>query len=86
MILEGLKLAVLGMGIVYLFLSLVVISINISNRVLASTTQREIEAEEAKMKNARKSRGQKGVNGAKVQNDSTLVAVISSAISMHKKK
>ncbi len=71
MIYEGLKLTILGMGIVFLFLVFLFISINVSSKILKPYTDKELD-EMAK---------------AEIGEDKgKLVAIISAAINMYKKQ
>ena len=77
MVIEGLKLTVLGMGMVFIFLVLLVSFIHLTSYLLAGITQKELAfLEEESMKNASTQKG-----GDK----STLVAVIAAAISAYRK-
>lgn len=73
MVLEGLKLTVLGMGFVYIFLIVLVGAIILNARFCAKATQKECEAI--------------GIEPA-VTTDSSfhLMAVISAAIKKHREK
>ncbi len=80
MIFEGFKLTAMGMGIVFIFLILVVLSINLSSFLLRSVTEKEIKAQEEE---ARKS-SKKGRSGS--ADDSKITAVISAAIAMFRNR
>ncbi len=78
MVIEGLKLTVLGMGMVFIFLVLLVTFIQISSSILASATELEIKALEDKLKQPASSK--------KSSNDqSNLVAIITAAINVYRK-
>ncbi|MEJ2155920.1 MAG: OadG family transporter subunit [Desulfobacteraceae bacterium] len=77
MVVEGIKLAVTGMLIVFIFLILLVLVVQLSARLLRSYTQQE-EREQARYK-------RKSSAGSPLA-DSRLIAVIAAAVSAHRKK
>lgn len=79
MIITGLKLTMLGMGVVTFFLLLLILIVNISYKLLAGQTVKELaEIEAADM------RRQKKAVPAKENN--MLVAVISAAVTAHRRQ
>ena len=62
MIISGVKLMVLGMGVVYLFLGLLVVAVHCCARLLRNATERELAA--AREAAERAKRGGKGKGGA----------------------
>lgn len=85
MIGEGLLLMVVGMGMVYFFLILVLITIKIIESTCREHTASElalIEEEQRQANERRKSRKDK----ASQPKDDALVAVISAAISLHRRR
>ena len=83
-ILEGVKLMGLGMGVVFLFLILLLYTIKLSEKLLVSVTAAELEEiarEQQLASEKRKRRTQRGRT-----DDSTLIAVISAAISCHRRR
>ena len=79
MILAGLKLTVLGMGIVICFLLLLVFFINVARSVLAAGSARELAEMEASDLRKRK----KNSDGTEHER---LVAIISAAIAAHRSR
>jgi sodium pump decarboxylase gamma subunit len=79
MILVGFKLTFIGMGIVFIFLTILVYLVKITGRLLAKETTKELEAlrvvSRAKLKKLKKEIAH--------EEDEILVAVISAAISAH---
>jgi len=79
MILVGFKLTFIGMGIVFIFLTILVSLVKITGRLLAKETTKELEAlrvvSRAKLKKQKKEIAH--------EEDEILVAVISAAISAH---
>jgi oxaloacetate decarboxylase (Na+ extruding) subunit gamma len=77
MILEGFKLAVIGMSIVFAFLVLLVLLIHLSTYLLRAITEKE--ALEDALQSGRKARE------ARMRLDgSRLIAVVSAAVSAHR--
>lgn len=73
MVVEGLKLTILGMGVVYVFLVALVFMIRFTAKLCAKSTHQECEA--------------LGVESAPVADQSFhLMAVISAAIKKHREK
>jgi oxaloacetate decarboxylase (Na+ extruding) subunit gamma len=82
LVIEGLKLMVIGMGLVYIFLLIMVGLINIMAAILRPYTLAEeaalkAEAERIKAKKAAKAKNQAG---------SDMSAVISAAVAHHRSK
>ncbi len=78
MVIEGLKLTVLGMGMVFIFLVLLVTFIQISSSILASTTRQELKILEEEL--------EKSASSTEHSCDqSTLIAVITAAINAYRK-
>ncbi|MCG6907905.1 MAG: OadG family protein [Desulfobacteraceae bacterium] len=78
MIIAGLKLALLGMAVVFFFLLLLVFCIKISFRLFSALNARELaEMETAKLRKRRRPPAIK-------PEDEVLVAVISAAIAAHR--
>jgi sodium pump decarboxylase gamma subunit len=75
MILEGAKLAFIGMSIVFAFLVLLVLLVHLSTHLLRAITEKET-LEEA-LHGGRKARGTR-------LDDSKLIAVVSAAVSAHR--
>ncbi|MBN2062622.1 MAG: OadG family protein [Deltaproteobacteria bacterium] len=78
MIISGLKITVLGVGIVFIFLLLIVLSINILYKLLKDKTDQEYKDLLA----ARDLKNKKKL--APVTEDNVLIAVISAAVSAHR--
>jgi sodium pump decarboxylase gamma subunit len=77
MILAGLKLTFLGMAVVFIFLLLLILCINISYQFFAAGSAREIaEIEAAELKKMKRS--------ALAVDDEKLVAIISATIAAHR--
>ena len=79
MILAGFKLTIIGMGIVFIFLTILVFMVKITGRILARETTKELE--ELRLTSRTKLKKQK--KGIAYEEDDILVAVISAAISAH---
>ncbi|MFZ0131494.1 MAG: OadG family transporter subunit [Desulfobacterales bacterium] len=77
MIVAGLKLAFLGMAVVYFFLLLLILCIKISYKFFAAGSAREIAEIEAAELNKRK-------RSAFAKDDEKLIAIISAAIAAHR--
>jgi sodium pump decarboxylase gamma subunit len=78
MIVAGLKLTILGMTVVYFFLTLLILSIKISYRFLSAGSARELaEMEAAELNKKRRSL-------IKTTENKVLVAIISAAVSAHR--
>lgn len=77
MVVEGIKLAIAGMLIVFTFLILLVLVVQLSSRLLRSYTQRE-EREQALYK--------RKTDAGSPLKDNRLIAVITAAVSAHRKK
>lgn len=77
MIVEGVKLTLLGVGVVYLFLTLLVVVIKISSRVLKSYTEREEAAYMAVPV-------QRTANRRAEDEQQRIMAVISAAVAAHR--
>jgi sodium pump decarboxylase gamma subunit len=79
MIFEGLKLALVGMLVVFSFLILLVILIHVSTMLLKSFTEKE--KQEAMIKRKKKSSGlDPGISKGK------LMAIISAAVAAHRNR
>jgi len=78
MVIEGLKLTILGMGMVFIFLVLLVTFIQISSSILASTTKQELKTLEGELSNSSSAKQNEN-------NQSTLIAVITAAINTYRK-
>ena len=85
MVVEGLKLMVLGMGVVYIFLALLVVIMHINARFLRGVTEREMQAPVDHRAIRRKK--EKNLK-AKTQADEKqrLVAVMAAALEAHRAK
>jgi sodium pump decarboxylase gamma subunit len=79
MIFAGLKLIVIGMGVVTLFLLLLVLVVNMSFRLLAKQSAQELEEMESTA--VQKKRGR-----ARVDEGNVLAAVISAAVTAHRSR
>ena len=77
MIVAGLKLALLGMSVVFFFLLLLIMFIKISYWFLSARSQRELSETEADALNKRR-------RSIIDPNDGVLAAVISAAIAAHR--
>jgi sodium pump decarboxylase gamma subunit len=77
MIVAGLKLTILGMTVVFFFLTLLILSIKISFRFLSAGSARELAEMEAAELNKKKR------SLIKTTEDKVLVAIISAAVSAH---
>lgn len=77
MLLEGVKLTVIGMGVVFVFLVLLWTLMILLTKILASKTQLEILEHEKKERKSRPSSS---------GNDDEVMAAISMAIHTHRKK
>ena len=77
MIIEGLKLAMLGMTVVFIFLVLLILIVHLSTWLLKSYTEKEQAAAAAK---PRKKASPSGLD------DQKLTAVIAAAIAAHRAK
>ena len=75
MLYEGLKLSVLGMGVVFFFLLLLIGVINTSTKLLADHTARELASMDAARKRGPRDRGPE---------QQRVVAIISAAIAAHR--
>ena len=78
MIIEGLKLTLLGMGVVIAFLALLVIVVQIATKVLKPFTDREASALAVRQR--------KGPRPSSAKDDKKIMAVISAAISAHRER
>jgi sodium pump decarboxylase gamma subunit len=79
MILAGVKLTLLGMTVVFLFLTVLVLSVKLSFRFLSAGSARELaEIEAAALYRKRRS--------VESKDDAVLVAVISAAIAAHRSR
>jgi sodium pump decarboxylase gamma subunit len=77
MVVEGIKLAISGMFIVYIFLVLLVLVVHLSSRLLRSYTQQEVR-EQAQYRRRSSAHAQ--------SKDDRMIAVISAAIAAHRRK
>ncbi len=85
MVVEGLKLMVLGMGVVYIFLALLVVVMHINARLLRGVTEREIQAPV----NSRAVQRKRDMNlkaKALADEKQRLVAVMAAAMAAHRAK
>ena len=82
---EGLKLMVLGMGVVFIFLALLVVIMNINAWLLRGATERELQAPVDQRAARRK---QEKTLKAKAHTDEKqrVVAVIAAALAAHRAK
>lgn len=79
MILAGIKLTLLGMGVVFIFLLVLVLAVKLSFRFLSAGSAMELaEIEAAELNKKRRS--------IVKTDDAVLVAVISAAISAHRSR
>ncbi len=85
MVVEGLKLMVLGMGVVFIFLALLVVIMNINAWLLRGATERELQAPVDQRAARRK---QEKTLKAKAHTDEKqrVVAVIAAALAAHRAK
>ncbi len=72
MVIEGLKLTLIGMSVVFLFLLIMIFTIKLSAKIFASATRRECEAI--------------GIEVNEHDTSFHLMAVISAAIKKHRQK
>jgi len=80
MILAGVKLTLLGMTVVFFFLTVLVLSIKLSFRFLSAGSAKELaEIEAAALNKKRRS-------AVKINENAGLVAVISAAIAAHRSR
>jgi sodium pump decarboxylase gamma subunit len=79
MILIGMKLTILGMGVVTCFLLLLILIMNISYKLLAGQTAKEL----AKNKAADLGKRKTSVSG---KGENVLAAVISAAVAAHRSR
>jgi sodium pump decarboxylase gamma subunit len=79
MILAGFKLTFIGMGIVFIFLTILVCMVKITGRLLARETKKELE----KLNVTFRTKMKKQKKEIAHEEDEILVAVISAAISAH---
>ena len=77
MILAGVKLTILGMTVVFLFLTVLVLTVKLSFRFLSAGSARELAEIEAAELNKKRRFVEK-------KDDAVLVAVISAAIAAHR--
>lgn len=86
---EGLKLMVLGMGVVYIFLALLVVIMEVNARLLRGVTEREmqepVDLRAAKRKSASNLKA-KTTSKTKADEQQRLVAVIAAALAAHRAK
>ncbi|NLZ18254.1 MAG: OadG family protein [Desulfobulbaceae bacterium] len=86
---EGLKLMVLGMGIVFVFLTLLVVIMHANARLLRGATEREMQApvdlRTAKHKAGPQPKAKTEVK-TKTDEQQRLVAVIAAALAAHRAK
>lgn len=79
MIIAGLKLAVLGMVAVIAFLLLLILTVNVSFRLLATRSAKELaEIEAAELRKQKRA--------APAEEENVLVAVISAAVAAHRRR
>ena len=85
MVVEGLKLMVLGVGVVYIFLALLVVIMHINARFLRGVTEREMQAPVDQRAARRK---QEKTLKAKAHTDEKqrVVAAIAAALAAHRAK
>lgn len=79
MIIAGLKLTILGMGVVTCFLLILVLIVSISSRLLGEESTKE----QIKLDKDERRRRKRGASG---KEDGTLVAVISAAVAAYRRK
>ena len=79
MILAGLKLMLMGMGIVFIFLAILVCTMKLTQRLLAKQTKKEFEEQRLASRGKLKKRREEMINSE----DKILVAVISAAVAAH---
>jgi oxaloacetate decarboxylase (Na+ extruding) subunit gamma len=77
MIIEGLKLTLLGMAVVYAFLGLLVVIVNLSARILKPFTEKEATAYEFKTR-------REVSTLPPVEDKRKIMAVISASVSAHR--
>jgi len=79
MIITGLKLTILGMGIVTCFLLLLILIINLSYKLLAAQTSKELaEIEAAELRKRKKS--------LPAEQKNSIIAVIAAAVAAHRSR
>ncbi len=79
MIIAGLKLIVIGMGVVTLFLLLLVLVVHMSFRLLAKQSAQELEEMESTAMRKKRCR-------TRVDEGNVLAAVISAAVTAHRSR
>ena len=79
MILAGVKLTLLGMTVVFLFLTILVLSVKLSFRFLSAGSARELAEIEAAALN-------KKMRSVAKTDEAVMVAVISAAITAHRSR
>lgn len=77
MIIAGLKLTLLGMGVVTCFLLLLILAVHLSFKVLAAQSAGELAELEAREYARRK-------KAALAEGDPLLIAIISAAVAIHR--
>ena len=80
MIISGLKITILGVGVVYIFLLLIFFLVNVLYKLLKAKTDQEFKDLQA----ARELKNKKKL--VPVTEDNVLIAVISAAVSAHRSR
>jgi sodium pump decarboxylase gamma subunit len=86
MIAAGLKLMLLGMAVVFGFLTLILYSIKASYALLVEKTEAEFAALRREQQEARERRKKAGASKSLAKDDTPVVAVISAALAMHRSR
>ena len=85
MIIEGLKLMVLGMGVVFIFLILLYVIVAVMAILLKSTSQVELAATTGQSMSTNVTNSQEAVP-AVLMEDSRIAAAITAAVAHHRRK
>ncbi len=87
MVIEGLKLMVLGMGVVFIFLALLVVIMQINARLLRGVTEREMQPPvDIRAERRKREMSQKAKSKVESDEKQRLVAVIAAALAAHRAK
>ncbi len=87
MVIEGLKLMVLGLGVVFIFLALLVVIMQINARLLRGVTEREMQPPvDIRAERRKREMSQKAKSKVESDEKQRLVAVIAAALAAHRAK